>query len=107
MGVVNIQGIDCSFRDLKEGENILYSEYSQSEQYFRREEIPFSEGEINDLFSVDYEARKEKYTRDQKLWVDREEKRMTYGEGVYASINGNLTYIPASYWGYINYWVGS
>lgn len=29
---------------------------------------------------------------------------MTYGEGVYASINGNITYLPASYWGYINYW---
>lgn len=102
--VVNIQGIDCSYRDLKEGEDVLYSEYDKEEQYFRREVVPFSEEESEELASIYYEERKKKYSRVQEAWVNREEKRMTYGNGVYAYINGKLTYIPASYWAYLNYW---
>ncbi len=104
MGLVNIQGIDCRFRDLREGEDILYIELPKEEQYFRRTASPFSDDENSELIQVDYESRKGKYNTLQKSWVEREEKRMSYGEGVYASINGVLTYLPASYWGYINYW---
>lgn len=104
MGIINIQGIDCSFRDLRDDETILYSEYDKEDQYFRREVVPFSEQETEELAAIYYDQRKDKYTRVQSAWVDREEKRMTYGEGVYGYINGNLTYLPASYWAYLNYW---
>jgi hypothetical protein len=67
-------------------------------------ESPFTEDELDDLVEISYDERSKHYTPKQKDWVDREEKRMTYGEGVYAYINGILTYIPASYWGYINHW---
>ena len=105
MAVVNIQGIDCMYRDLREGEEILYADFPQDDQYFHRLSVPFSDDENAELFQVDYETRKSKYTALQKSWVEREEKRMTYGEGVYAMLNGVLTYLPASYWGYVNYWV--
>src|ERR1700748_665996 len=104
MAIISIQGVDCHYRDLREGEDILYAEYDKEEQYFRREVVPFSESETEELSVIHYEARKDKYTRVQAAWVDREEKRMTYGEGVYAYINGTLTYMPASYWAYVNYW---
>lgn len=104
MASIEIQGINCSYRDLREGEDVLYSEYDKDDQYFRREVVPFSDEESAELAAVYYEERKNKYTRVQTAWVDREEKRMTYGEGVYAHINGKLTYIPASYWAYLNYW---
>lgn len=104
MPIINIQGIECKYRGLKEGEEILYANFTKEEQYFRRQAAPFTDDEVGELIQVDYESRKGKYSALQKGWVDREEKRMTYGEGVYASINGVLTYLPASYWGYINYW---
>jgi len=104
MGVVNIQGIDVKYRDLFPGETVLYADLPKDEQYFRRISHPFSDDEISDQIQLDYESRKGTYTAFQREWVEREETRMTYGEGVYASINGVLTYIPASYWGYINYW---
>lgn len=105
MPKIEIQGIECSYRDLRDDEEVLYIELTEDDQYFRRQDIPFSEDEINELLTVDFESRKSKYGKFQAAWVEREEKRMTYGEGVYAMINGSLTYIPASYWGYINYWV--
>ncbi len=105
MGVVNIQGIDVTFRDKREGELVLYATMPQEDQYFRRVTSPFTDEDNVDLFQVEYELRKGKYTTLQKEWVEREEKRMDYGEGVYAMINGVVTYLPASYWGYINHWV--
>ena len=105
MAEVLIQGILCTYRNLRDGENILYENLPQEEQYFRRVEHPFTdEDELIDIASVPYEERKGKYNKVQAEWVEREEKRMTYGEGVYAYINGVKTYIPASYWGYVNHW---
>jgi hypothetical protein len=105
MAEVFIQGILCKYRDLKEGEFVLYSDLPKSEQYFRRSDHPFTdEDNLVEIASVPYDERKSKYNKVQLEWVEREEKRMTYGEGVYAYINGALTYIPASYWGYVNHW---
>lgn len=115
MASVNIQGIQCTYRDLIEakvgedgsvilGEEILYSDLPQDEQYFRRLTHPFTDDELVEISLVEYELRKGKYNKLQTEWVEREEKRMTYGGGVYASINGNVTYIPASYWCYVNFW---
>jgi hypothetical protein len=104
MATVNIQGIDCTYRDLREGEEILYSDLPQSEQYFRRIDCPFEDDDWIDIAILPFEERKTKYNKIQLDWVEREERRMTYGNGMYASINGVVTYIPASYWGYVNYW---
>lgn len=111
-----IQGINAHYRDLREaevdqdgvitlGEEILYANLPQDEQYFRRVEIPFTDDELIDIASVPYDDRSSLYNAIQKQWVDREELRMTYGNGVYAMINGVQTYIPASYWGYVNHWI--
>lgn len=100
-----IQGLEVHWRDLREGEKILYADLPQEEQYFRKEPHPFTDEELENIAQLPYEQRSSAYNPLQKLWVEREEKRMDYGEGVYAMINGNLTYIPASYWGYINHWV--
>jgi len=112
-----IQGILCKFRDLVEstitedgelidGEEILYADLPQDEQYFRRIESPFNEEDTERLGEIDYDERHKHYTRVQKEYWEREEKRMTYKTGgVYAMINGELTYIPASYWGYLNMWI--
>lgn len=105
MASVEIQGIVCQYRDKEFGEEILYENLPKEDQYFRREVAPFSEDEVMDLSLVSYEDRKSKYTKTQLAWVEREEKRMSDGGGVYAYINGILKYIPGSYWGYINYWV--
>lgn len=116
MAVINIQGIDVHYRDLQEavagtdgeitlGEEILYADLPQAEQYFRRIEDPFTdEDQLVEIAVLPYDDRKNCYTKFQTEWVEREEKRMTYGNGVYASINCVITYIPASYWGYINHW---
>jgi hypothetical protein len=99
MAVVKIQGLDIHFRDLRPEEEVLYAEKPQDEQFFRRMENPFTD---DDLVAI---ANKEhSYTAIQKSWKDKENSRMNYGNGVYAMINGRLTYIPASYWGYVNYW---
>ena len=104
MAVINIQGIDVRYRDLIPDEEVLYSKLPKEEQFFKRIEHPFEEEEFIEIALVPYDERKSKYTELQAKWVEREEKRMTYGNGVYASINGVVTYIPASYWGYINHW---
>lgn len=104
MAVINIQGIDVHYRDLLPDEEVLYYKLPKEEQFFNRIVPPFEEEEYIEISLVPYEERKGLYTKIQAEWVEREEKRMTYGNGVYASINGNVTYIPASYWGYINYW---
>lgn len=89
----------CKYRDAKPDEEILYQSLPQDEQYFRRIEHPFTDDDLVEIANKEYQ-----YTSLQKTWVDREKKRMDYGKGVYASINGVLKYIPASYWGYVNYW---
>lgn len=106
MASVLVQGILCSYRDLRDGEEILYSSLPQDDQYFRRVEHPFTDDEqLTEIASVPYDDRKGKYNKKQAEWVEREETRMTYGNGVYAMINGVNTYLPASYWGYINHWI--
>lgn len=106
MASVDIQGIICKYRDLREGESILYENLPKEEQYFRRAEHPFTDEEqLIEIAALPYDERRGGYNKIQAEWVEKEEKRMTYGEGVYAYINGLLTYIPASYWGYINHWV--
>lgn len=111
MAVINIQGIDCHFRDLRkshvtedgelvEAEEILYSDLPQDEQYFRHMEHPFSDDELIAIANKDLVYQD--FTAIQKQWVDRENKR--FEEGVYAYIDGVITYIPGAYWCYVNYW---
>ena len=92
-----IQGIVCKFRDVLLEEEILYVNLPQEEQYFRREPHPFTDDEL-----VDIANKEHKYTSSQMLWKEREEKR--FKEGIYASINGDLVFIPGAYWCYINFW---
>ena len=104
MAEVLIEGILCTYRDLIPDEIILYKELPQDEQVFTRVDSPFNDDELVEIASVPYDERISKYNKVQKEWVEREEKRMTYGNGVYAMIDGLITYIPASYWGYVNHW---
>lgn len=108
MPVLSYQGIDAIYRDLKsssitedgeliEGEEILFSEYPQDEQYFRKTPVPFTDDEI-----VAIANKEHAYTTIQQQWVDREKKRMD--DGVYAMINGVLTFMPGSFYGYLNRW---
>jgi hypothetical protein len=108
MPILHVQGIDAHYRSLKEssvsedgelieGEEILYSDLPQDEQYFRRTEIPFNDDDIVAIVNKEHE-----YTAAQTKWVEREKERMT--NGVYAMINGALTFIPGSMYGYVNYW---
>lgn len=99
MAEILIQGIHVVYRDLLPDEEILYADLPQDDQYFRRVSIPFSEDELVSLASKELSL-----SGIQQMWCDREKKRIDQGQGVYASINGNLTYIPPSYWGYINHW---
>lgn len=92
-----IQGIECHWRDLQEGEEILYAELPQDEQYFKRLEHPFADKELEDLAD-----RTHPYTAIQAKWKELEDYR--FDNGVYAKINGQLKYIPGSYWCYTNYW---
>lgn len=106
MGEQIVQGILIKWRNPKEDEEILYANLPQEEQFFVRINHPFpNEDELVDIAGAPFEERKGKYNRLQLAWVEKEEHRMTYGNGVYAMINGALTYIPASYWGYINHWI--
>lgn len=97
MAVVKIQGIDCVFRDVSEGEVVLYSELSKDEQYFRMISHPFTDDEL-----VDIANREHQYTNAQKEWKERQDK--LFETGVYAYINGIVTFIPGSYWCYTNFW---
>lgn len=114
MAVIEIQGIQCHFRDLKigdscvnedgqlvsQGEDILYANLPKEEQYFRREIHPFTDDELTAIATK--ELVYEQYSQVQKRWVDREKER--FENGVYAYINGVLKFIPGAYWCYINYW---
>lgn len=114
MAVIEIQGIDCHYRNLKvgdsyvnetgelvsNGEEVLYSNLPKEEQYFRRESHPFSQDELTAIATK--ELTYDKFNPIQKQWIDREKKR--FNEGLYASINGELKFIPGAYWCYVNYW---
>lgn len=111
MAEVLIQGILCKYRDLREssitedgelidGEDVLYSEFIQDEQYFRKTEHPFSDDEL--IAIANKELLYQGMTPIQKQWIDRENKR--FEEGVYAYIDGVLTFIPGPYYCYVNYW---
>lgn len=97
MPVTEIQGIQCQYRDLKEGESILYENLPKEEQYFRRQEHPFTDDELINIANKEHT-----YSAIQAQWKEKEEKR--FEEGVFAYINGELKFIPGAYWCYINYW---
>jgi hypothetical protein len=108
MPVLHIQGIDAHYRDLRkssvseegeliEGEEILYADLPQKQQKFQRTEIPFTDDDIVAIVNKEHT-----YTALQTKWVEREKYRMEHG--VYAMINGLLTFIPGSMYGYVNYW---
>lgn len=94
---VEIQGILCHYRDKREDEEVLYANYEQSEQYFRKVVIPFSDDEL-----VAIAAREHTYTPKQKEWVDKQNH--LFDSGCYAMIDGVLTFIPGAYWCYVNFW---
>lgn len=95
-----IQGIEVRWRDLQEGESILYKNLPPEEQYFRRVEHPFSDDELIAIAAK--EIVYDNYSTIQKQFVDRENKR--FEEGLYAYINGVKTFIPGAYWCYVNFW---
>lgn len=97
MAIAHIQGIDCEYRDLNEGEDILYDGLAKDEQYFKRETPPFTDDELVDIANKEF-----KYSPLQQKWKDKQEQ--LFEDGLYAYINGNLTFIPGSYWCYINFW---
>lgn len=109
--VVTIQGIDCHYRDLRkshvtedgeliEAEEILYSDLSKDDQYFRHMVHPFSDDELVAISNK--ELLYQGMTPIQKQWIDKENRR--FEEGLYAYIEGELTYLPGAYWCYVNYW---
>ena len=97
MASVVIQGINVSYRDLLHGEEILYDGLPNDEQYFQRVEHPFSDDDI-----VAIANREHTYTPFQKSWVDKQ--NYLFDNGLYAFIDGVLTFIPGAYWCYINFW---
>lgn len=95
--VVTIQGIECSYRDLGEHEGVLYAELPKDEQFFKKVKPPFTDDEL-----VDIANREHSYTSLQTLW--KEEQENYFENGIYAMIEGELTFIPGAYWCYINFW---
>ncbi len=97
MATVTIQGIDCVYRDLQDGESVLYENLPKEEQVFVRKDHPFTDDEL-----VDIANREHTYTGLQKTWKESQEK--LFDTGLYAYINGIKTFIPGAYWCYINFW---
>lgn len=95
--VVSIQGIDCAHRDLRPNEGVLYVELPKDEQIFKRVEHPFSDEEL-----IDIANREHQYTSIQTGW--KEEQELIFEDGLYASIDGEITFLPGAYWCYLNYW---
>jgi|SRR6185369_14764305 len=97
MAVVEIQGIQVHYRDLKDGETVLFSDLPKEEQYYRRPQHPFTD---SDLIAI---ANKEhNYTSIQLKWKETQEE--IFENGIYASINGDVTFIPGAYYCYVNEW---
>lgn len=97
MAIIEIQGIQCVFRDLAKAESILYENMPKEEQYFKRVSYPFTDDELIDIANKEHT-----YSELQNKWKDNQEK--LFDNGVYAYINGEQKFIPGSYWCYINFW---
>lgn len=97
MPIVEIQGIECNYRELEKGESILYENLPQEEQYFRREDYPFTDDELVAIANKEHQ-----YSAKQLEWKQKEEAR--FEKGIYAYINGQLKFLNGAYWCYINYW---
>lgn len=97
MAVIEMQGIDVVYRDLRPNEGVLYVELPKDDQVFTRVVPPFTDEQL-----IDIANREHTYTAAQATW--KEEQETIFEDGLYASINGEITYIPGSYWCYINYW---
>lgn len=92
-----IQGINCRYRDKRSDEMALYENLPRDEQFFKRISIPFDEDEL-----VAIANKEHKYTPLQSDWVANQKR--IFEEGLYAYIDGELTFIPGAYWCYINFW---
>jgi hypothetical protein len=97
MPIEEIQGIKCSYRELQEGEQVLYSNLPKEQQFFTREPVPFTDDEL-----IDIANRQHTYSDLQKKWVEKQE--WYFDNGIYLSINGEVTFVCGAYWCYINYW---
>lgn len=97
MAELLIQGINCIYRDKEFGEEVLYENLSQDEQFFQRESPPFTDEDI-----VAIANKEQAYSDKQLKWIAKQVK--IFENGVYAYINGELKYIPGSYWDYVNNW---
>lgn len=97
MASVEIQGIICKYRDLLPDEEVLYKELPEEQQIFQKITTPFSDDEL-----VDIANKEHTYTAIQAKWKEHQE--WLFDNGLYAYIGGKLTFIPGSYWCYINYW---
>lgn len=95
--VVSIQGINCIHRDLRPDEGVLYVEFPKDEQIFKRVDHPFSDEEL-----VDIANREHQYSKSQAAW--KEEQELIFEDGLYASIGGEITFLPGAYWCYLNNW---
>lgn len=97
MPIVNIQGINCLYRPIRDGEEILYAGLPEEDQYFKQTPMPFTD---EDLIAI--ASREHSYTQLQQNWVDRQ--NYLFDQGLYAYIKGELTFIPGAYWCYLNFW---
>lgn len=97
MPIVEIQGIHCRYRDLVKEEEVLYKNLPKEEQYFRREQHPFTDEELIAIANKEHT-----YTPFQQEWIDKQNN--IFEKGIYAYIDGELTFIPGAYWCYVNFW---
>lgn len=97
MPILRVGQINAIYRDKFPDEEVLFEYLPTEEQYFRRTEMPFSDDDIIAIANKEH-----KFTSQQSTWVEREKNRMD--NGVYAMINGVLTFIPGSLYGYVNFW---
>src|SRR5689334_5424780 len=95
-----IQGLQIKWREIRSGECILYEILPQEEQIFSYEVHPFSDDELVEI--ANKEITYNEYTAVQKQWVDRQNQ--IFEEGIYAYIDGTLTFIPGAYYCYVNFW---
>lgn len=98
MEQIEIEGIVCSYRSKEEGEFAIYENLPQDEQFFKRVTHPFTDDEL-----VSIANREHSYTDLQKKWVA--DQKELFKKGLYAYIDGVLTFIPGAYWCYVNFWM--
>lgn len=97
MPIVTIQGINCHYRGIADGEEVLYENLPQEEQYFKIINIPFTDDNLVDIANKEYE-----YTSSERAWVEKQNR--IFDNGIYAYINGEKTFIPGAYYCYVNFW---